>query len=150
MLGALFLEIRGQKSDRVVFCNREYGLGPDAKTLEQFKEFQKNCFYSALLLPFYPYEYPIKTKSKQEKVIMKVMAESLKKSNDVVKLVMGTVPYVDKTVEMADRLKNLNHLGELKLEVGLFLREAGHKWDSIYLLAISKEYYNSEYSQKVE
>jgi len=35
---------------------------------------------------------------------MKVMAESLKKSNDVVKFVMGTVPYVDKTVEMAERL----------------------------------------------
>jgi hypothetical protein len=33
----------------------------------------------------------------------------------------------------------------LKLELGLYLREAGPRWDSIYLLALAQDYYNLNY-----
>ena len=62
------------------------------ENVEAFKEFQKNCFYSALLLPFYPYEY--KNKNKMERVVLKVLSDSLKKSNEVVKFVMGVLPHI--------------------------------------------------------
>lgn len=62
------------------------------EAVENFKEFQKNCFYSALLLPFFPFEY--KNKSKMEKVVLKVLQDSLKKSNEVVKFVMSVLPHV--------------------------------------------------------
>jgi hypothetical protein len=39
--------------------------------VEAFKDFQRNAFYSALLLPFYPFEY--KAKNKIERVIMKIL-----------------------------------------------------------------------------
>jgi len=34
-----------------------------------------------------------------------------------------------------------------KLELGLFLRNAGHIWSSTILLAISQEYYNLHFEQ---
>lgn len=73
---------------KVNYCNYIFSVNDnndDGKTFEQFKEFQKNTFYSALLLPFYQYEY--KAKNKPDKVINKVISDSLKKSNEVMKFV---------------------------------------------------------------
>ena len=39
---------------------------------------------------------------------------------------------------------------DLKLELGLFLREAGNRWDSITLLAISQEYFNLHMKSTVD
>lgn len=61
-----------------------------------------NSFYAALLLPFYPFEY--KAKNKMEKVVFKVLQDSLKKSNEVVKYVMGVLPYVKRAIEFADKI----------------------------------------------
>lgn len=77
VLGALLLQIYSQNNkDTGVgsLCNREYpgsGLSSEDATQAAFKEFIKNTFYSALLLPFIPYEY--KNKNKTEKVIVKVL-----------------------------------------------------------------------------
>lgn len=98
VLGALLLQIYSQTNqDTGVgnLCHREYpgsSLSSDDATRDAFKEFIKNTFYSALMLPFISYEY--KNKNKTEKVVVKVLQESLKKSNEVLKFVTGTAPFV--------------------------------------------------------
>jgi hypothetical protein len=106
----------------------------------------KNTFYSALLLPFAPYEF--KNKNKNEKVVVRVLQESLKKSNEVLNFVTGTIPFVLKTTELATKFSTSEALNkDEKLELGLFLRNAGHNWSSTILLAISLEYFNIQYGQ---
>lgn len=130
-------------------CGREYpgsSLSADEATLAAFKEYMKNTFYSSLLLPFIPYEY--KNKNKTEKVIVRVLQESLKKSNEVLKFVTGTIPHVLKATEFATRFASSESLkNEEKLELGLFLKDAGHHWNSIFLLAIGLEYFSTHYEQ---
>jgi hypothetical protein len=50
-------------------CEREFPgvINGSEEVIEAFKEFQKNTFYSALLLPFWPFEY--KAKNKMERVV---------------------------------------------------------------------------------
>ena len=88
---SLFLHIRNNvetKSGCSFFCGRQYaGVGPISD--EAFKEFQRNTFYSAMTLPFLPYTFPLKGKA--EKVVFKVLTDSLKKSNEVVKFVLGVL-----------------------------------------------------------
>ena len=55
-----------------------------------------------MLLPFYPFEY--KAKNKVEKVVFKVLQDSLKKSNEVVKYVMSVLPYVSRAIEFANKV----------------------------------------------
>ncbi len=151
ILGALLLQIYSQTDkDTGVgnLCQREFpgsGLSSsDEATQAAFKEFIKNTFYSALMLPFNAYEY--KNKNKTEKVIVKVLQESLKKSNEVLKFVTGTIPFVQKATEFANKFAATESLNNNeKLELGLFLRDAGHHWNSIFLLAISQEYFNIHY-----
>jgi hypothetical protein len=69
---------------------------------------------------------------------MKVLADSLKKSNESSKFVMSTLPHVTKAVEYANKFGGLEKLtSDQKLEFGLYMREAGSHWNSIFLLAIS-------------
>jgi hypothetical protein len=97
-------------------------------------------------LPFAPYEF--KNKNKNEKVIVRVLQESLKKSNEVMNFVTGTIPFVHKATELASKFSATESLSkDEKLELGLFLRNAGYHWSSIILLAISQEYYNLHYEQ---
>ena len=61
---------------------------------------------------------------------------------------MGTIPFVQKTTEFATKFSVSESLSnDEKLELGLFLRNAGHHWNSTILLAISQEYYNLHYEQ---
>ena len=54
-----------------------------------------------------------------------------------------TVPYAEKVIEFCNKIASMEQFSpEFKLEIGLFLREAGHRWDSIFLLALAKEYYD--------
>jgi hypothetical protein len=39
---------------------------------------------------------------------MKVMTDSLKKSNEVVKFVLGTVAHVDQAIKIADKVLGMN------------------------------------------
>ena len=97
-------------------------------------------------MPFIPFEF--KNKNKNEKVVVRVLQESLKKSNEVLNFVMGTIPFVQKTTEFATKFSVSESLSnDEKLELGLFLRNAGHHWNSTILLAISQEYYNLHYEQ---
>lgn len=105
-----------------------------------FKEFQKDTFFSVLMHPFHTFDY--KAKNKMEKVYTRIILESLKKSNDVLKFVNQTIPFVNKAIHFADVFeKNENAVKDSKLEFGLFLREAGFKWDAVFLIAIAKDYY---------
>jgi hypothetical protein len=52
-------------------------------------------------MPFTPYEF--KNKNKNEKVIVRVLQESLKKSNEVLNFVTGTTPFVKKAIELASK-----------------------------------------------
>lgn len=81
------------------FAGYEYTFDTNSDT---FKEFQKNTFYSALLYPFYPYDYPTK-KGKSDKVINAVMYDSLKKSIEFMKFVQQTLPHIDKAIELAEK-----------------------------------------------
>jgi hypothetical protein len=54
------------------------------------------------MLPFGPYEYEIPKKKKNEKVIFKVMMDSLKKSNEIVNFVTQSVPHIDYAIKIAD------------------------------------------------
>ena len=78
-----------------------------------------------MTLPFWPFTYM--AKNKEEKVVMKILQDSLKKSNDCVKFVTEVLKCV---------------------ELGLYLREAGPRWDSIFLIALSQEYFNLYYRGK--
>ena len=84
-----------------------------------------------------------------EKVILKVLQESLKKSNDAVKWIMQTIPYVHKAVEFATRLETHDLSTplsqDIKLELGWYMREAGHRWDAIFMLALAQDYFNTHY-----
>ena len=71
-------------------------------TDESFKDFQRNTFYSALTLPFNNFTYT--NKGKQEKVVFKVLTDSLKKSNDVVKFVSSVLQYVDQAIALSDKV----------------------------------------------
>lgn len=142
VLGSLFLHIRNNVSENgsSLFGERLYQhVAPSSQEYESFKDFQRNTFYSALLQPIYPFEY--KAKNKQEKVILKVLSDSLKKSNEVVKFVTGVLPYVTQSIELASIITSLPEDAslsqELKLKLGWHLREAGHRWDTIFLLALS-------------
>ena len=64
-----------------------------------------NVFYSALLMPFYPYKYTGK-KDKKEKVIMKVMHDSLKKSHEEIRFVMTTLSHVRKMIHTVKFAEN--------------------------------------------
>jgi len=88
-------------------CQREFtGVSNGSEeAIEGFKEFQKNTFYSALLLPFWPFEY--KAKNKMERVVQKVLFDSLKKSNEVMKFVIGVLPHIPKAVEFAHRISQI-------------------------------------------
>jgi hypothetical protein len=95
-------------------------------------------------LPFTPFEF--KNKNKNEKVIVRVLQESLKKSNEVLNFVTGTIPFVQKATALATKFSASESLtNDDKLELGLFLRNAGHHWSSTILLAIAQEYYNLHY-----
>lgn len=81
-----------------------------------------------------------------ERVVNKVISDSLKKSNESSKFIMSTLPYVAKAVLYADKFSQLDSLtAEQKLEFGLYLREAGSHWNSVFLLAIAQEYFNQHY-----
>jgi hypothetical protein len=77
------------------------------------------------LLPFIPYEY--KAKNKPEKVVLKVLQESLMKSNKVVTFIMGVLPYVDQCINFANQLatEEILNRGQM-LSLGWYLRDAGH------------------------
>ena len=113
-MGALLLQINAHTNEETgsaVLCGREYpgaSLSSDEAAHAAFKEFMKNAFYSALLFPFTPFEY--KNKSKTEKVFAKVLQESLKKSNEVLKFVTGTIPFVLKAIEFASRFASSESL----------------------------------------
>jgi hypothetical protein len=95
-------------------------------------------------LPFTPFEF--KNKNKNEKVIVRVLQESLKKSNEVLNFVTGTIPFVQKAIALASNFSASESLSnDEKLELGLFLRNAGHHWNSTILLCIAQEYYNLHY-----
>ena len=84
-------------------------INGDAKKSKEFKEFQKDSFLSSLLFPFFPFEF--KNKNKTEKVVQKILIESLKKSNDVAKFVMGTIPFVQKAIEFQALIKDQESAG---------------------------------------
>ena len=90
-----------------------------------------------MLLPFYPFDY--KAKNKVEKVVLKVLTDSLKKSNEVIKFVMSSLPYVEKAIQLSRRIIQVESPldPELKLELGLYLREAGHRWETVFMLALA-------------
>ena len=67
-----------------------------------------------LMLPFYPYEYQLKSK-KNDKVVNKVLTDSLKKSGEVVKFVMGSLPHVEDAILYADLTKEMDELEAHKL-----------------------------------
>lgn len=107
VIGSEFLQIVKSREPTVRFCNYTYEVSKaddEGKTHEAFRDFQKNCFYAALLLPFQEYEYP--EKKKLEKVIVKVITDSLKKSNEVLKFVNTSVFLVNKAIEYANRLQD--------------------------------------------
>ena len=94
---------RNQKS--VDFCNHIFQVSKKddgGKTAEAFSDYQMKCFYSALLIPFQEFEFL--EKKKVEKVIVKVIYDSLKKSNEVLKFVTGTVGFVEKAIEYAQKV----------------------------------------------
>jgi hypothetical protein len=71
-----------------------------------------------------------------------VLQDSLKKSNEVVKFVMGVLPYVQKAIVFADQFVSHEKLTEAeKLEFAWYLRDAGHLWNAIFTLAVSQRYY---------
>lgn len=74
-----------------------------------------------------------------ERVVQKVLYDSLKKSNEVTKFVTGVLPHVPKTIEFANRLSQVQEelSDEMKLELGFFMRDAGQLWNSIFMLAIA-------------
>ena len=79
--------------------------------------------------------------------MFKVLQDSLKKSNEVVKYVMSVLPYVSRAIEFANKVQDLQKLDEtLKLDIGWYLRDAGHRWDSIFMLAIAQDYFNQHYA----
>ena len=39
---------------------------------------------------------------------------------------------------------------DVKLELGWYLREAGHRWDSIFLVALAKEYFDRYFFGKID
>ena len=98
VVGSLFLHIRAnanQDSGNSTILERVIqGASATSGIHEAFKELQRNTFYSTLLFPFFPFQYPVKN-GKTERVVLKVLQDSLKKSNEVVKVVMGILPYVD-------------------------------------------------------
>ena len=56
---------------------------------------------------------------------MKVLYESLKKSNEVIKFVTQAVQYVNQAIIFANNVEKLESMpDDLKLSIGLFLREA--------------------------
>ena len=80
-------------------------------------------------------------------MILKVLQESIKKSNEVVKFITTALPYVQKAIDFANNLAHLEKLNdEQKLELGWYLREAGNNWNSIFMLAIAQDYYNIHYA----
>ena len=77
-----------------------------------------------------------------------MLQDSLKKSNEVLNFVTGTIPFVQKVSELATKFSASESLNnDEKLELGLFLRNAGHHWKSTFLLAISQEYFTLHYAQ---
>ena len=152
-LGSVILHIRDaanvETGDASIYGRHFTGVqaniaNTNEEAIEGFKEFQKNCFYSALLLPFYPFEY--KSKNKMERVVMKVLQDSLKKSNEVVKFVMGALPYVQKAMVFADQFRLHEKLSEAeKLEFAWYLRDAGPLWNAILPLAVAQSYFESHY-----
>ena len=102
-----------------------------------------------MLLPFFNYEY--KAKNKKEKVALKVLQDSLKKSNEVTKYVMSVLPYIESTIAIANELSGVEVLNDQqKLKLGMHLREAGHRWESIFMLAIAEEYCRTHYPQDID
>jgi tRNA nucleotidyltransferase (CCA-adding enzyme) len=152
-LGSVFLHIRDaanvETGDSSIYGRHFTGVQPNIansneESIEGFKEFQKNCYYSALLLPFYPFEY--KSKNKMERVVMKVLQDSIKKSNEVVKFVMGVLPHVQKAMVFADQFRLHEKLSEAeKLEFAWYLRDAGPLWNAIFPLAVAQSYFESHY-----
>ena len=54
---------------------------------------------------------------------------------------------MNKAIEFANNLSHLEKLNDdQKLELGWYLRDAGHHWSSVFMLAIAQEYFNSHYS----
>jgi hypothetical protein len=109
VLGNLFEEIK-KLGDHAEFCNRAFELGPEPQKQKAFKEFQKDCFYTSLLFPFHQYEYKPKKGGKVQgiKIINKVTSDSLKKSNEVLKFVTETVPFIDQAISYADLILPLS------------------------------------------
>ncbi|TNV82489.1 hypothetical protein FGO68_gene295 [Halteria grandinella] len=151
VLGGLFLKIRSNAdplTGESAFAFRHFhGVGEtveNEKAVDEFKNFQCNTFYSSLLLPFHPFEYK-KDNGKKFQVVEYILTESLKKPANSIKYVLGVHPYVEKAIQFAQQLSQLHEPinEELKLQLGWYLREAGHRWDSVYLLAIAKEYFNT-------
>lgn len=104
-----------------------------------------------MLTPFYPFEY--QDKKKNEKVVTKVLYDSLKKSNEIIKFVtLQTLPFIKQCIEFATLTQLLDSPIDksIKLDLGLFLRQAGHKWDAVMLLAIAQDYYDKVYKQNVK
>ena len=102
-----------------------------------------------MTLPFWPFTYM--AKNKEEKVVMKILQDSLKKSNDCVKFVTEVLKCVEGAILLAAKVSaypDSKLPNDLKLELGLYLREAGPRWDSIFLIALSQEYFNLYYRGK--
>ncbi|CAI2364267.1 unnamed protein product [Moneuplotes crassus] len=125
ILGKLFKEIKANTS----FMGIEWLQG------DQLKEFQRNLFYSAILVPFRSYEYSIKKgkKLKQEKVHSYVMYESLKQPNKSKNFAAGCLDNLDRLIELA----NQEHFNTL--EIGLFVKQLGDLVHPTILLAICLE-----------
>lgn len=110
------------------------------------KDFKSRCFYSALMEPFFKYTVSKKSKKKAPTTAIEhILNESIKRGQAPQKFVLATIEHTplcshyahaDFAEIMADDQK--------KLELGHYLRLAGHHWPSTVLLAACKDLYNKE------
>lgn len=83
MLGILFntlKSIQGTAED-CLFLGHQFKLG--AIGSEPFKNFQKCCFYTGLVVPFAPFSFLPPKKKVTVTAVQYILSESLKQSNDV-------------------------------------------------------------------